>query len=137
MNPDTQKIIDICEDPLMQKAVREAWPDYYMGYVFKRGRIEIISTRNIDGDEYSVFIPTATDFDRCCSQIDVLIMEELNIKDPGILSIKFREKFPTSEWEYLSRDLGSIGYSDLYLKFLWLAELLDKKEGEKCSQKKK
>lgn len=135
MSPDIEKMIEICKKPEVQALIRKCFPPItvigdscYQGFVWAENENEVfkvfaINTQDYEDIEEEVLLPFGFDESRACSQIDVLLMEAKKISNPGELRTYFKMFEAANTWK-LNIDF----HSDLYLKIMWLDELI--KEGE-------
>ncbi len=136
MNADLKKMIEICKRDDIQELIREVWPDRFMGYyiwIADEGKYKILlplDTIKTDLDS-RILLPFGLDEERACSQIDTLLMEALKnqfdrhgINYNGIIDFDILEN-QFWFWNEYVFNCRYFNKPDLYLKLVWLEELLE------------
>ncbi len=133
MNADLKKMIEICKNPKIQELIRKVWPKGWRGYVLHKDSrflyYSFLYTYEGKDEPPWVFIPFILDEERACSQIDTLLMEvirEQNTDYKGEITLDLLSS-EYNMWLDLCHETGYLpeNKSDLYLKLLWLEELLE------------
>lgn len=125
MNADFKKIIEIAKNPKIQELIRRVWPDdYWTGYVFnfRKGKIEYVSKIDLNPDA-AYRVPFGFDEEHACSQIDVLLMAKIIRYESLKHTVIAQEFYAWKQSKHFSID--TVNHSDLYLKLLWLEEMME------------
>ena len=135
MNNDAKKIIEICRKPIFQAAVREIYPEQYKGYAVEEQELYpgeqpfFIDYGKASDGEGLILIPCGVTAD-LVPQVDVMLMAVLEIGKfaCGELWKTLSELLEDRKLDCCERDNWSfLNHSDLCLKIIWLAEILEEK----------